>query len=336
MRLASEANSLDLPGPGRGTSSYLSPRTRTTWCSAKKPPPKSGGPRRTYGAGSTPLRQRPSHPCKPKMASPQQGAGNHSAQPGRAHDSGHSPAAHRRRARKAAPRLAKRSSARRPDGLHHHKPQAQRCVGKARAGTSRSSKYCFQSDKPLLRLSFLAWNITVASATIGKFQDRTVPAALIEQGPWGKLDAKIVQLRTESLTAADFPVSDNLEKPISGSALAVVSLPGVSSRVDPDVPVSGQGAAHRRRVELYAVIGTDGKISAPQPVSSPSHLLTEAAMDAVRRWEYEPYLLKGKPVEVKPRSPSTSISAASPHLGKPTPGPGASQANNITTHEEIQ
>jgi protein TonB len=50
-------------------------------------------------------------------------------------------------------------------------------------------------------------------------------------------------------------------------------------------------------VVLSATIGKDGKILDLKVESGPP-LLKQAALDAVRQWEYRPYLLNGEPVEV--------------------------------------
>ena len=50
-------------------------------------------------------------------------------------------------------------------------------------------------------------------------------------------------------------------------------------------------------VRIEAVIGTDGSVREARILSGPS-LLSEAAINAVRRWKYRPTLLSGVPVEV--------------------------------------
>ena len=52
-------------------------------------------------------------------------------------------------------------------------------------------------------------------------------------------------------------------------------------------------------VVLHALISRTGDISDLEVVSSPGPSLTDAAMDSVRKWKYEPYLLNGKAVEVE-------------------------------------
>ena len=52
-------------------------------------------------------------------------------------------------------------------------------------------------------------------------------------------------------------------------------------------------------VPLGAVIGVDGRVVSVRGISASAHpALTQAAIDAVRQWEFTPTLLNGQPVEV--------------------------------------
>jgi periplasmic protein TonB len=59
------------------------------------------------------------------------------------------------------------------------------------------------------------------------------------------------------------------------------------------LPQHAQGA-----VLIDAIIGTDGRVQDVRLLHSVVALLDEAALDAVRRWEYEPTFLNGVPVAV--------------------------------------
>jgi TonB family protein len=69
-------------------------------------------------------------------------------------------------------------------------------------------------------------------------------------------------------------------------------------KVDPPYPEEAQGAGLQSVVVLHALIGTDGSVLRLEPVSGPG-VLAIAAMDAVRWWRYEPYLVNGRPAEVE-------------------------------------
>jgi protein TonB len=51
-------------------------------------------------------------------------------------------------------------------------------------------------------------------------------------------------------------------------------------------------------VELEAVIGKDGTVREVKPVSGDA-LLSAAAADAVRQWQFKPYAPEGSPVEFR-------------------------------------
>jgi periplasmic protein TonB len=69
-------------------------------------------------------------------------------------------------------------------------------------------------------------------------------------------------------------------------------------RVLPAYPVAAREMRIAGRVELEATIARDGTIENLRVVDGPA-LLRAAAVEAVRRWRYRPYLLNGEPVEVE-------------------------------------
>jgi len=68
-------------------------------------------------------------------------------------------------------------------------------------------------------------------------------------------------------------------------------------RVEPVYPILPKQMGRSGRVELRAVIATDGTIQSLQVVSG-DPLFYQSAMDAVRQWRYRPTVLNGEPVEV--------------------------------------
>ena len=55
---------------------------------------------------------------------------------------------------------------------------------------------------------------------------------------------------------------------------------------------------HREgRVEIHAIIGTDGTMQMVQVVGG-DPLFYASALEAVQRWEYKPTYLNGQPVQV--------------------------------------
>jgi protein TonB len=68
-------------------------------------------------------------------------------------------------------------------------------------------------------------------------------------------------------------------------------------RVEPVYPVLPKQMGLSGRVELRAIIATDGTIQSLQVVSGDA-LFYHSALDAVRQWRYRPTVLNGQPVEV--------------------------------------
>ena len=61
-------------------------------------------------------------------------------------------------------------------------------------------------------------------------------------------------------------------------------------KVDPVYPAEAKQRRLQGGVRVEAVLGKDGKVKSARAVGSPDPLLGEAALDAVRQWEYEPYV----------------------------------------------
>jgi protein TonB len=68
-------------------------------------------------------------------------------------------------------------------------------------------------------------------------------------------------------------------------------------RVEPVYPTLARQLGRAGRVELRAVIATDGTIQSLQVVSG-DPLFYKSAMDAVRQWRYRPTVLNGEAVEI--------------------------------------
>jgi periplasmic protein TonB len=68
-------------------------------------------------------------------------------------------------------------------------------------------------------------------------------------------------------------------------------------RVEPVYPTLARQIGRAGRVELRAVIATDGTIQSLQVVSG-DPLFYQSALEAVRQWRYRPTVLNGEAVEV--------------------------------------
>ncbi len=70
------------------------------------------------------------------------------------------------------------------------------------------------------------------------------------------------------------------------------------SRIEPRYPTLAVQTRTEGTVQLHAIIGRDGRITALDVISG-HPLLVKAALEAVRQWTYRPTMLNGEPVEVE-------------------------------------
>jgi periplasmic protein TonB len=96
------------------------------------------------------------------------------------------------------------------------------------------------------------------------------------------------------------PVNIELPKPAPGT---VRISQGVSQglllrKVQPAYPPIAKQFGREGAVQLLATINKNGEIKKVQVLDGDA-LLAKAAVDAVRQWEYRPYLLNGQPVEIE-------------------------------------
>ena len=74
--------------------------------------------------------------------------------------------------------------------------------------------------------------------------------------------------------------------------------PVLKRKLEPEYPELARNSRLQGRVILQAVISTTGKVEEVTILRSSNPLFDEAAIDAVRQWEYEPARQGGRPVAV--------------------------------------
>lgn len=77
-----------------------------------------------------------------------------------------------------------------------------------------------------------------------------------------------------------------------------VKEPVEIQRVQPSYPEEARKNRIQGRVIVEAVIDENGTVTKVRAVESPDPMLTEAALEAVKKWTYKPATKKGKPVKV--------------------------------------
>jgi TonB family protein len=169
---------------------------------------------------------------------------------------------------------------------------------------SRDGSYCFGEEKPILRISVVLGGVQSLANTLALFQDRYV-AKSVNVTAYGKrlLDIKIESLKgLASIQASDIePPADvlNAEPDTRSDTLPSVTQGHLRTKTYPIYPAEAKRTGAQGTVVLEGTIGKDGRVHDLITVISPDPLLTEAALIAVRKWEYEPYLVNGLPVEIE-------------------------------------
>ena len=72
----------------------------------------------------------------------------------------------------------------------------------------------------------------------------------------------------------------------------------ITHKVDPVYPEEARQGHLHGVVVLHVVVGSDGTVMRLERVRGPE-ILAQAAMEAVRWWRYEPYVLNGRPIDVE-------------------------------------
>jgi len=127
------------------------------------------------------------------------------------------------------------------------------------------------------------------------------PEAL-EHAPIVSMPTGPIELPTIIVPPHSSPVLESA-KPVTSAS--ETSMPKVSAgvvpgelivKVNPLYPAGARAAHVEGAVTMSALIATDGSVGDLRVLSG-NPLLVSAALDAVKRWRYRPFLLNGKPVE---------------------------------------
>jgi len=179
------------------------------------------------------------------------------------------------------------------------------------------SIYCLDTDKPALRVSVHGiepWASQLVHTNIASFQGRYLPRDL-EASVGGKLLFKAHLDMVEALHTindTDFTPPADAQPWPPLAAISAAEAQGLHLQQDEPVYPPIAVAAHvSGKVVLQAIIGKDGRVLSLSVVSGPL-MLQQAALDAVRKWIYKPYLVNNEPVEV-----NTTINVVFPVQGYP-------------------
>lgn len=161
--------------------------------------------------------------------------------------------------------------------------------------------YCLDPGKDSLRITTELGSITFIRNRTGRFQNRSVPVDLSGDSDGVVLvTAHLRSLSSMKETDADFSVGPEMESTNANLARigAGVMAGAILSKPQPVYPQSAKTNHVQGTVVLRAMIGIDGHIHSLHIVSTPDSDLAIAAVAAVRKWTYRPYILNGLPTEV--------------------------------------
>ena len=152
----------------------------------------------------------------------------------------------------------------------------------------------------VLILQGLGGNVMLLRPRTGKFHDTYVA-----------LELQIAYLGRDAITGKlsimqgfDPEKSDVKLATPTGSKPGVVPISGGAigghriKFTQPEYPMVAKMQHMSGSALLSAIIAEDGSVERLVPIASSDPMFTDAAMQAVKKWKYSPYLLNGQPTEV--------------------------------------
>jgi len=124
-----------------------------------------------------------------------------------------------------------------------------------------------------------------------------VPGAVYAGQPDAGLDPVMRNILRNATPQPPPPQTSNPALPVRIRVGGIVSAARLIYQPKPEYPEIAKMTRTEGVVEFEAVIGKDGTIEELKVLRG-HPLLVKAALDAVRRWRYQPTLLNGEPIEV--------------------------------------
>jgi TonB family protein len=125
------------------------------------------------------------------------------------------------------------------------------------------------------------------------FADRYYPATVRSMsGTKPAFEVRNITIKPMQFAADHF---SPLPQSIEFRTCRDVQRPRLTSSEDPQYPAMARVAHIQGEVRIYAVIGTDGKLSELRPLRG-HPILVQASLDAVRQWRYVPAMCPDGPV----------------------------------------
>ena len=156
---------------------------------------------------------------------------------------------------------------------------------------------CFdESSGALIRITHSGWRTEFSDFDKG---NGALIARKVQQFRGRDL---IAEAELTSLSPQDATAANVLEHPANSRHFTdcdgKVTSGRLVERVAPVYPAAARAARQTGSVEIHAVIDIDGTLKDLEIVKGGSKLLEDSALEAARKWRYEPYRCGGLPVEV--------------------------------------
>lgn len=164
-------------------------------------------------------------------------------------------------------------------------------------------QWCAPAGSDVLRVAFDDYDFVALHNKIANFNGVSY-AQEVTLLYYGKVAivGHVDTLETYKPTAAELAPVTPAAKPSLPPGVPVGVVTGKPiKKVSPSYPQSAKSNHIGGTVLLMAIITKEGKISSLDVIASPDKSLSDAAMDAVKHWTYQPYLLNGQPTEVDTR-----------------------------------
>lgn len=182
-----------------------------------------------------------------------------------------------------------------PQRLLHHKVKAPI--------PDLTSDYCFEPPTMALRYVYRD-RLTILYGQLVETQGRYLARQVVVK--LGRQTLFSVSVDTvESLNSTDTEFSPSPDATLQkwGIELSPDSIGGATDdhlvkKAMPVYPLFARMGHQQGVVVLADVIGTDGRVDDLEVLASPSPMLAQSAVSAVKKWVYRPYLRHGQPVEV--------------------------------------
>lgn len=178
------------------------------------------------------------------------------------------------------------------------------CVdSRGESKTSDPLRYCFDSlSGQLASVTDRGWNVTYRYLDYAPFGKKSFPRKIqvLRSDQSVFVEVRVVRLVQEKKPDLRLflPVQGATEIPV-GKACGHVEAAKLQKMVQPVFPREAMNEGITGVVKLYADIGADGIPRGMWPVNSPTPILAQAAIDAVRQWRYTPRTCKASGAKLR-------------------------------------